>query len=99
MRSELMFFVFLGDLSNAYLLSFAQNKNLIDEKEPKCLPKYLSASCARTESMMATLPPAIAGSGAGGGKKPFSYCPGGIDFSELKSPKIARRILPSLTIL
>lgn len=40
---------------------------------------------------MATLPPAISNSGAGG-KKPFSYCPGGIDFSELKSPKIARRI-------
>ena len=39
---------------------------------------------------MATLPPAI--SNAGGSKKPFSYCPGGIDFSELKSPKIARRI-------
>merc|ERR1719270_3151516 len=40
---------------------------------------------------MATLPPAIS-SNAGGSKKPFSYCPGGIDFSELKSPKIARRI-------
>ena len=26
------------------------------------------------------------------GKKPFSYCPGGIDFSQLKSPKMAKRI-------
>ena len=40
---------------------------------------------------MSSLPPAIMNSG-GGTKKPFSYCPGGIDFSELKSPKIARRI-------
>ena len=39
---------------------------------------------------MATLPPSI--SGSGGTKKPFSYIPGGIDFSELKSPKMARRI-------
>lgn len=29
---------------------------------------------------------------AGGTKKPFSYCPGGIDFSQLKSPRMARRI-------
>lgn len=40
---------------------------------------------------MSSLPSAIMNSG-GGTKKPFSYCPGGIDFSELKSPKIARRI-------
>ena len=40
---------------------------------------------------MSSLPPAIMNSGSGT-KKPFSYCPGGIDFSELKSPKIARRI-------
>ena len=39
---------------------------------------------------MAGMPAAIAASG--GTKKPFSYCPGGIDFSELKSPKMARRI-------
>jgi hypothetical protein len=25
-------------------------------------------------------------------RKPFSYCPGGINFSELKSPRMARRI-------
>ena len=25
-------------------------------------------------------------------RKPFTYCPGGIDFSELKSPRMARRI-------
>jgi len=36
------------------------------------------------------MPAAIATSG--GTRKPFSYCPGGIDFSELKSPKMARRI-------
>ena len=40
--------------------------------------------------IMAGMPAAIATSG--GTKKPFSYCPGGIDFSELKSPKMARRI-------
>ena len=27
-----------------------------------------------------------------GGDKPFTYCPGGVDFSELKSPKMAKRI-------
>ena len=27
-----------------------------------------------------------------GTKKPFSYCPGGINFNELKSPAMARRI-------
>ena len=26
------------------------------------------------------------------GKKPFTYCPGGINFNELKSPKMAKRI-------
>ena len=26
------------------------------------------------------------------GRKPFTYCPGGIDFSQLKSPKMAKRI-------
>jgi len=36
------------------------------------------------------MPEAIATSG--GTRKPFSYCPGGIDFSELKSPKMAKRI-------
>ena len=42
---------------------------------------------------MAALPPALSAAGRDpGSKKPFSYCPGGIDFSELKSPKIARRI-------
>ena len=42
---------------------------------------------------MAALPPALSTAGRDpGSKKPFSYCPGGIDFSELKSPKIARRI-------
>ena len=35
---------------------------------------------------MSSLPSAIMNSG-GGTKKPFSYCPGGIDFSELKNPK------------
>ena len=39
---------------------------------------------------MAGVPAAIATSG--GTRKPFSYCPGGIDFSELKSPKMAKRI-------
>jgi len=39
---------------------------------------------------MAGMPEAIATSG--GTRKPFSYCPGGIDFSELKSPKMAKRI-------
>jgi len=29
---------------------------------------------------------------SGGTKKPFTYCPGGINFNELKSPKMARRI-------
>ena len=27
-----------------------------------------------------------------GSNKPFTYCPGGVDFSELKSPKMSRRI-------
>lgn len=31
-------------------------------------------------------------SSSGGTKKPFTYCPGGINFSELKSPRMARRI-------
>ena len=28
----------------------------------------------------------------GGGDKPFTYCPGGVDFSELRSPKMSKRI-------
>ena len=27
-----------------------------------------------------------------GSDKPFTYCPGGVDFSELKSPKMSKRI-------
>ena len=38
----------------------------------------------------------MASSGGGNGgpdtRKPFTYCPGGINFSELKSPRMARRI-------
>ena len=30
--------------------------------------------------------------GGSGSDKPFTYCPGGVDFSELKSPKMSRRI-------
>ena len=37
------------------------------------------------------MPPAISSS-SGGTKKPFTYCPGGINFDELKSPRMARRI-------
>jgi hypothetical protein len=38
--------------------------------------------------------PLVSAPGAGGPdtRKPFSYCPGGINFSELKSPRMARRI-------
>ena len=28
----------------------------------------------------------------GGGDKPFTYCPGGVDFSELRSPKMSKRL-------
>ena len=121
-----MFFIFLGDLSNASLFSGFSPKKLIDEKYLKrgklffhnpsslklsgqrrnifvslktpppppccvCLLVVVVNTLLLTQSMT-TLPPAIATSGGGGSKKPFSYCPGGIDFSELKSPKIARRI-------
>ena len=34
----------------------------------------------------------VPGMNSGGTKKPFTYCPGGINFNELKSPKMARRI-------
>ena len=27
-----------------------------------------------------------------GNDKPFTYCPGGVDFSELKSPRMAKRV-------
>ena len=30
-----------------------------------------------------------------GNDKPFTYCPGGVDFSELKSPEMKRRITKS----
>jgi hypothetical protein len=38
--------------------------------------------------------PLVSAPGGGGPdtRKPFSYCPGGINFSELKSPRMARRI-------
>jgi hypothetical protein len=38
--------------------------------------------------------PLVPAPGGGGPdiRKPFSYCPGGINFSELKSPRMARRI-------
>ena len=29
---------------------------------------------------------------SGQGDKPFTYCPGGVDFSELKSPRMSWRI-------
>jgi len=41
---------------------------------------------------MAGVPAAISSSGGVGTKKPFTYCPGGINFNELKSPRMARRI-------
>ncbi len=45
-------------------------------------PQHLPAAIAST-SMAAE---------RSGGKKPFTYLPGGIDFSELKSPKMQKRI-------
>jgi hypothetical protein len=43
---------------------------------------------------MAGVPGVLAPSTNGGPdtRKPFTYCPGGINFSELKSPRMARRI-------
>ena len=37
------------------------------------------------------VPSAIAGS-MGKEKKPFTYLPGGLDFSEIRSPKMAKRL-------
>ena len=46
---------------------------------------------------MSTVPGAVptclvSAMGKQGRDKPFTYCPGGVDFSELKSPKMAKRI-------
>ena len=61
--------------------------------------KYLSAepaSCGVCLTANPTLAAVMAGvltpSGGPDTRKPFTYCPGGIDFSELKSPRMARRI-------
>lgn len=40
---------------------------------------------------MDQVPSAIAGS-MGKEKKPFTYLPGGLDFSEIRSPKMAKRL-------
>ena len=74
-------------LSRTFLITLKKQFNLSQEMLCLCFYVYVSSF---QDQKMATLPPAI--SNAGGSKKPFSYCPGGIDFSELKSPKIARRI-------
>ena len=37
-------------------------------------------------------PPGALANSMGREKKPFTYLPGGIDFSELKSPKMQKRI-------
>ncbi len=43
------------------------------------------------QQQMSAMPSALAGSMARE-KKPFTYLPGGLDFSEIRSPKMAKRL-------
>jgi hypothetical protein len=42
--------------------------------------------------MEQVIPSKLAGSMMGKDKKPFTYLPGGLDLSEIRSPKMAKRL-------
>ena len=69
----------------AYILAF--NSEYLSA-EPASNGVCLSAKPTLAAVMAGVLTP----SGGPDTRKPFTYCPGGIDFSELKSPRMARRI-------
>ena len=56
-----------------------------------CTSQLIRFSDNRLDKMNGSVPGALANS-MGREKKPFTYLPGGIDFSELKSPKMQKRI-------